>query len=70
MVVAQAAAAISGKRQGVAAVAVTACGRAAAATAVGPLPQPYSSSHSKREFSPFLQMTARVCGGGGSLPLL
>ena len=62
--------------QGVAAVIAVAAAVAqrravAAATAVGLLPRPSVSSHSRwRRFLSFSQMTARVCGGGGSLPLL
>ena len=58
--------------QGVAAVVVAAAvaQRRAAATAVGLLPRPSVSSHSRWRRLPsfFSQMTARVCGG--SLPLL
>ena len=41
----------------------------AAATIVGLLPQPSVTSHSRgRKFISFLQMTNRVCGGGGGVP--
>ena len=44
---------------------------AAAATVVGLLPWPSVSSHLRwRRLPSFSQMTARVCEGGGSLPLL
>ena len=54
--------------QGVAAVVAAAAAaarwRAAAATAVGLLPRPSVSSHSRwRRLLSFSQMTARVCGG-------
>ena len=55
---------------GAAAVAAAEAAVAAAEAAVGLLPCSSLSSHLRGEETPFfLQMTARVCGGG-SLPLL